>query len=110
MRPESCVLALLCCSVLLTTTAGAQPKPMSIALPSYTRLVDKSPNLDGTTNPTPDWVRIYNAGAVAKIVVASLQGIAGSGDGSSGCMGSPKQMFSCMRDNGHGQMVIGYVY
>lgn len=89
-------------SFLIATRGRAQTAPQAIAVPSFFPLVS---NYNGVT---PDWIRIYNAGAVAKIVVAPDPSTLGNGSGSpTDCNGSPTQMFDCLRSNG--QLVLGYV-
>jgi len=87
-------------AAILSTAAAAQTHPQGIAIPAFFTLTQN-------TTGTPDWVRILNAGAVAKIIVAGFDSL-GAGTGSAtDCQGSPAQMFDCLRRNG--QIVLGYV-
>ncbi|HEY6807598.1 MAG TPA: spherulation-specific family 4 protein [Gemmatimonadales bacterium] len=83
------------------TSAVAQtPSPQAIAVPAF------FPVTQNHNGVTPDWQRILNAGEVAKVVVAGLDTL-GAGTGGTDCLGSPAQMFDCLRANG--QFVLGYV-
>src|SRR5262249_29326894 len=82
----------------LSTQASGQ---QSVAVPAFFRLYRP----DGSVNP--DWVRILQAGATAKIVVAGLDIGGNAGAGSDPCTQSPAQLFDCLRANG--TLVLGYV-
>lgn len=88
-------------AIVISAAAAAQTQPQGIAIPAFFTITQ---NFNGVT---PDWIRIRNAGAVAKIVVAGLDTL-GAGNGSTtDCLGSPSQMFDCLHQNG--QLVLGYV-
>jgi hypothetical protein len=83
-----------------TQASGQQQRQQSLAIPAFFRLYT------GTGNVNPDWVRILQAGSVAKIVVAGIDIGDTPGQGNV-CTSSPAAMFDCLRANG--QLVLGYV-
>lgn len=61
-------------AMLLASEAAIAQPPQAITVPAFFSITQKH------DNATPDWMRIVNAGAVAKIVVAGLDTL-GSGSG-----------------------------
>jgi Spherulation-specific family 4/Divergent InlB B-repeat domain len=97
---RSCVLAL---GSVLALTSPVLSQSQSITVPAFfpLNLTSTIPN----TGASYEWIRLRNAGALAKIVVIGLDSI-GTGVGSD-CNSDLPHMINCLHDNR--QWVLGYV-